>query len=882
MGCHELFHRRPPPLLHHGLHTLTTHDPAPAMAIQKKHGKGRLDKYYYLAKEKGYRARAAFKLIQLNKKYSFLQKSRCLIDLCAAPGSWLQVAAETMPVNSLIVGVDLAPIKPIPRAITFQGDITTDKCRATIRGHLKTWKADAVIHDGAPNVGTAWVQDAFSQNELVLSSLRLATDFLAPGGVFVTKVFRSKDSAKLEWIFKQLFSKVEQTKPPSSRNVSAETFYVCQGYKAPKSLDHRFLDPQYAFAEVQEAAPNNEAKVFNPEVKKRKRGGYEEGDWTQFHEVPASEFIQTNDPIKMLGDMNRLSLDQTGNGDIALAALDKLPETTQEVRDCCNDLKVLGRKEFKLLLRWRLKVREKFGFSAKAKKAALEAAKQEESKEGDEVAEVESMDEEMALQEEIQRMKDMGNKVKRKERRKENERKNKEVVRMQMNMTTPMELGLEQVGPTGEDSMFQLKAVDRAGLSGKLARGKMHSVAVQQPDKVEESEESSEDEDEDGDNLERELDNMYEAYQTRREDRDAKVKAKRARKQYDDDEFAGFSDKDNQDDENDGLVEDDASDDSSDEEDETNLVKDLDLSSKPANGLTRRAANFFSQDIFKDIDGIDDVPGEMGLDSGNDMADSSDSSNNGKVRPMEEVAEVKEVEAGEEDDEMDVDAHEDEEEEEDDDIEMIKSKEEPTAFSDSEDEVIEEKGRPNIDIITAEAMTLAHQIATGKVTKSALQDDSFNKYTLRDVDGLPDWFLDDEGQHSRPQRPITKEAADAIKEKMRALNARPIKKVREAKGRKAMRAATRLEKLKKKSALLADSEDVSEKDKASQIQKLMAKAQRQSGKKKQPVKVVVARGGNRGNKGRPGGVKGKYKMVDARLKKDVRAEKRLKKARGKK
>lgn len=170
-------------------------------------------------------------------------------------------------------------------------------------------------------------------------------------------------------------------------------------------------------------------------------------------------------------------------------------------------------------------------------------------------------------------------------------------------------------------------------------------------------------------------------------------------------------------------------------------------------------------------------------------------------------------------------------------------------------------------------MTLAQHVATGTTTTQDLVDDGFNKYSFRDRDGLPEWFLDDEGKHSKLQRPVDAAAAAAIKEKLRALNVRPIKKVREAKERKKFKAAQRLEKLRKKSTLLADEGGVSEKDKAQSIAKLMGKAVKK--RPKQQVRLVVARGGNRGISGRPRGVKGKYKIVDARLKKDTRAEKRL-------
>src|SRR3989338_6913503 len=262
-----------------------------------RQAKRRPDKYSTLAKQQGFRSRAAYKLLQLNRQFDFLGSARVVLDLCAAPGGWLQVAAKSCPMSSIIVGVDLVPIRPIKNCITLAEDITTTQCRAAIKQHVKDWKADVVLHDGAPNMGMAWVQDAYSQSELVLKALGLAVDFLKVGGVFVTKIFRSQDYNSLIFVLKKMFRKVVATKPQASRNTSAEIFVFCGGFLGGE-IDRRLLDSKYVFKEVIDET--RKPDIFRTKQKRNRAGYADDANMMLYKTLPAVSYIEDEDSLNKL------------------------------------------------------------------------------------------------------------------------------------------------------------------------------------------------------------------------------------------------------------------------------------------------------------------------------------------------------------------------------------------------------------------------------------------------------------------------------------------------------------------------------------------------------------------------------------------------------
>ncbi|XP_062115316.1 adoMet-dependent rRNA methyltransferase spb1-like [Humulus lupulus] len=194
------------------------------------------DIYRLLAKERGFRSLAAWKLIQLDNKCGlFRSDTACaVLDLCAAPGGWTQVVLERVGHGSLVVGVDLVCVIPIRGATFVEQDITKlVECKSSIKAVMSEHNCsafDLVLHDGShaatPSMGAA------SRNTLVIDALKLATHLLAPNATFVTKAYRCQDYNSVKYCLQQLFERVEVYKPRASRSSSAEVYVVAFNYKA--------------------------------------------------------------------------------------------------------------------------------------------------------------------------------------------------------------------------------------------------------------------------------------------------------------------------------------------------------------------------------------------------------------------------------------------------------------------------------------------------------------------------------------------------------------------------------------------------------------------------------------------------------------------------
>jgi 23S rRNA (uridine2552-2'-O)-methyltransferase len=187
--------------------------------------------YYKEAKKIGYRARSAFKLIQIQKKFSIIDKGDFVIDLGAAPGSWSQISKEIVGDMGSVIGIDLSYIKPI-RGITFlQGDLTKKETINKIKLLIKNSKVDVLLSDMAPNISGYYSIDQAKSIYLCEESLKIAEIFLRSGGNFICKSFMGEDFENFHNKIKKLFKKVKIFSPKASRKTSSEVYLISLGFK---------------------------------------------------------------------------------------------------------------------------------------------------------------------------------------------------------------------------------------------------------------------------------------------------------------------------------------------------------------------------------------------------------------------------------------------------------------------------------------------------------------------------------------------------------------------------------------------------------------------------------------------------------------------------
>lgn len=185
----------------------------------------RKDPFRNLAREKGYRSRAAFKLIELDHKYRLLSNAKSIADIGCSPGSWLQVAYEFGKKNARIIGVDISPTRPLYNITILRANIADpDLAEALLK--ISQARFDLLLSDLSPNISGLWDYDHMRQISISLRALQLATEILGKGGNAVFKIFEGEMINDFKSKVSNVFSNVRVCKPKASRQESSELYII--------------------------------------------------------------------------------------------------------------------------------------------------------------------------------------------------------------------------------------------------------------------------------------------------------------------------------------------------------------------------------------------------------------------------------------------------------------------------------------------------------------------------------------------------------------------------------------------------------------------------------------------------------------------------------
>ena len=191
--------------------------------------KQRRDIYVRQSKVDGYRARSAYKLIEIDEKFKIFKGGISVIDIGAAPGSWSQYASKVVK-SGKIISIDLKEMEPIGNTIQIQGDFTDQKIKEEIRKNLQK-KAEVVMSDMAVNTTGIKNIDAIYTGELCKEAMIFSKDIISDDGYFISKIFMGGTFNEIVAQGKSIFKEVKVFKPKSSRKDSKESFIICKNLR---------------------------------------------------------------------------------------------------------------------------------------------------------------------------------------------------------------------------------------------------------------------------------------------------------------------------------------------------------------------------------------------------------------------------------------------------------------------------------------------------------------------------------------------------------------------------------------------------------------------------------------------------------------------------